>query len=578
MSKLSDLLSNPSGRLCYAAVAEIYDPVSKRAALFPISTAGFTSLPTDGVPNYFFAPRIDSLPTFKRSLFAQGRLSGSSDSPETALVANATDGQIDYFYDFAWAARPVELLVGGEGFALREYGTIAILAAQEPTYTDDAITIPLRDVSFLADREIQSRRYATGDQLAGKVMPEVWGYCPKVQPIYLGVDTVTGRHRFGVGSGPIVGVTDVWDRGSPLLYANDPANPLPGEYIVDVATGTVTLGGSFVGPIQVSVIGRRYLSVTSTSTIEFGGGVKSFAVTPGPPEPQFSVGMKVRCLSADDPNGTWLDGFVVSPRPGGTLAVNMVAGQTTGATTISNWIICPWGTAAGILCAMADALGLGPYIEPASRIALNEKQAAVCGYWVPEGGNGRQLLDAVAEGTGCYWYIGRFNGFFVGRVDLPTGDPVATFDEMGIDKIERISTDEPVWQVVLRHMPSWSTLTQDQIAGVANPLAFTEKAWTMTGLVPENRTTYLSERSIEIELLFQDYNAALSELNRQFNMFGYRRNYFRITLSNALLRLNLTHVIKVSYPRYGLQAGKLFTVIDIEEDYNTGKVIVGAWG
>ncbi|MFY9291045.1 MAG: hypothetical protein WAP03_10170 [Methylorubrum rhodinum] len=587
MSKLTDLLNDPAAEKRYASLATAYDPVSPgRNILFPISSHGFSALPTDGVSNAFFAPRIDGLPIFERALFSQGKLSGSSSSPETSLVAIAADGAIDYFYDFAWAGRRFELYLGGEGFAFNEYGLVIILVQQDPTYTDTTITIPLRDISFLTDAEIQSARYqGTGGaegsgEVGGKLKPEAWGFCPHVQPIYLGLDA-NGRHQFGVGSGPIVGVLQVWDRASPLLYAANPASPQPGEYIVDVSTGTITLGGAFNGPIQADVLGRRYLSVPSPSTIAFDATVKNFAVTAGPPEPQFSVGMKVRCLLAADPAGTWLDGIVTGTRPGGTISVIPLAGQSTGLNPLTSWIICPWGTPAGILCAMSEAVfGTTDYTDTAARVALNNVQPATCGYWVPEGGNAKQLLDLVAEGTGCLWFITRFNTFRVGRIDLPSGEPVASYDSTSILSIERVSTDEPTWQVVLNWGKRWSTLNDDQVAGVANRLKFTEE-WEPPFIGEDDilKSIYRSDNRIKIDTIFQDFYATQSELFRQFNIFSFpRKDYFKITQRRDIMSLGLGNVISVQYPRYGLSAGKLFTIVDIKEDYNTGIVEMGVWG
>lgn len=582
MSKLTDLLNDPAAEKRYAILATAYDPAPPgQNVLFPISDNGFSSLSSDGVQNAFFAPRIDSLPVFERALFSQGKLSGASSSPETSLVAIAADGEIDYFYDFAWAGRRFELYLGGADFTFSEYGLVIVLVQRDPTYTDSTITIPLRDISFLTDAELQTVRYSgTGGaegngEVGGKLKPEAWGFCPQVQPVYLGISG-GGQHIFGVSSGPIVGVPRVWDRGS--LLTPVASSPVPGQYAVDVATGTITLGGAFVGPIQADVIGRRYVSVPSTTTHTIGAGTKTFTVTAGPPEPQISVGMRVRCMATADPSMTYLDGIVTGTRPGNQISV--IVDGYRGSGSYSSWIICPWGTAAGILCAMSETVfATTVYTDIAARIALNNVQPATCGYWVPQGGNTKQLLDLVAEGSGCYWYVTRFNTFRVGRIDIPSDDPVASYDSGSILTIERLSTDEPVWQIVLKYGRKWSTLTLDQVSGVANALDFTEEWQTMVGQDPVIKSIYRSNNQIEIETIFQDFNAAQAELFRQYNVFSFpRKDYFRVTQRRDLMSLSLGNIIFIQYPRYGLANGKLFVIVDIKEDYNTGIVEMGVWG
>ncbi|SFL18803.1 hypothetical protein [Methylorubrum salsuginis] len=602
MSKLSDLLGSSAPDLRYAVIAHCIDTQLLAPRIVPVSTHGFISLPSDETANAYFAPRINDLPTFERALFSEGKLSGRSSSNKTQISLVNSDGGLDFIYPFAWAGRPLLFYVGGEGFSFSDYGLVTILTCDEPTFTDELVTLPLQDVSFYLDREIQRTSYlGTGGaegsgQLYGKLKPDAWGCCRHVEPVYLGVDTATGRHSFGIGSGPIVGVLNLWDRGSKLTYAADGVTPQPGEYIVDVNTGTITLGGAFLGPIQVDVLGRRYLAVSSSSPVTIGLGTKTFTVEvggssggddddgnggSGGDERQISFGMRVRCLLATDPGGTWMDGVVTGTRPGNTITVNVDSYRSTGLNPSSSWIICPWGTVAGIMHAMAEALDLTEqqgYQDSAARIALNDLLPATAGYWVPQGGNGLQLLDAVAEGGGCYWYITRANTFRTGRIDLPSGEPDAAFDDLTITSINRITTGQPTYKFTLKFRRNWSTLSTDQIAGVAEAATFTEEWSAAFGTYPPALLTYQSTKSVEIETVFDEFNPAQTELARQFSFFGVRRDYFKITLKQALLSLSLGMVVSIKTGRYGLSAGKLFRIVDLKEYYETGLVEIGVFG
>lgn len=292
MSRFTDLLANFQASKRFLVVLEPYDPDTSSVKTLYYSSHGFVTEPSDTPANTFYEPRLKSAFSFQRSLFSSGKLSGRSVPGNGSIVLNNDDGGLDALANYAWGGRRVRVYLGGFRFALSDFGLIFDGTAETISFGDADLTINLRDLSHLFDREMQTLTFAGiggtegSSDLAGKRKPMPLGVVRNVAPIYLGPDT--GQHLFAVGSGPIIGVLGVYDRGAALTYN---AAPGAGEYSVNLEAGIITLGGSFDGPITCSVIGRRYLNVTSTTSNAIGTGSKTFTVPSGQ---RLAVGMRVR--------------------------------------------------------------------------------------------------------------------------------------------------------------------------------------------------------------------------------------------------------------------------------------------
>ncbi|MCO5129737.1 MAG: hypothetical protein M9932_04135 [Xanthobacteraceae bacterium] len=575
MSKFTDLLGNFESEKRFLCIAEPYDLALASTVPHYFSSHGFVTEPGDTPPNTYFDGRLKEALEFKRSLFSNGKVSGRSIPGAGAIKLNNDDGVLDGLAGLAWSGRRVRVWLGGPDFTMADYGLIFDGTAQGIAYGDAEITINLRDLQYLFDREIQPLKFAgTGGgegaaDLADRRKPIALGVCRNVEPVYLGPDT--GQHIFAVGDGPIVGVLRVLDRGVPLDFVA--AAPTPGQWTVDCATGVVTLGGDYVGPVTADVIGKRYLSVTSSSSVTVGTGSKTFTVAAGQPLP---IGAMVRVASAGAMNAVWMDGKVTG-YSGTSLAIEVT--EAAGSGTDDDWIISPWGTVAGIMKAIVDGYGV-TNIDTAALTALNTLQPATVGHWIDQGGNGLDILDAITDGASCYYGFKRDGSFTAGRVDAPAS-PTASYATYQILDIDRGDVQDPAFEVVVKYRRNYAPANLKDIDGTAadGDKTFLTNEWRQTSASDAAiQTAFPLSDPIEMESIFDDADDAAAEATRLLALMGVPRGYFNVDLKVQPLALNNGDTVAIMHNRYGLDGGVNLVVLDLDEDLTDYQVRLGVWG
>lgn len=89
----------------------------------------------------------------------------------------------------------------------------------------------------------------------GSPVPLALGRCFNVAPVLVDFAAQT----YQVSAGPIQAITAVYDQAVPLLEVS--RDPQPGEYSVNLASGTVTLGGTPAGQITADVQGLKVAGI-----------------------------------------------------------------------------------------------------------------------------------------------------------------------------------------------------------------------------------------------------------------------------------------------------------------------------
>lgn len=576
MTAFTDLLADFQSEKVQLCCLEPYDiDLAATVALY-YSTHGFTSEPGDTPANINYAPRIKGSLEYSRSLFSDNKLSGRSLPGLGTLVFNNADGGLDALADHAWKGRRVRVWLGGRDFALSDYGLIFAGIIDSHEFGDGEFTVHLSDSQVLLDGEIQSVAFlGTGgaegaSDLADKLKPFGYGICRNVTPVYLGPDT--GTHRFAVGDGLIIGVLRVLDVGVALTYVA--SAPGAGQWSVDVATGVITLGGNFNGPITVDLIGKRYLSATSATSWTVGTGSKTFTITAGL---ALSTGMKVRVARTSALASTWGDGAITA-YSGTSLTVNVT--EISGAAgPFSDWTISPWGTVAGAIRHAAGLRGVTSF-DVASFTALDALQPGTITKWIPEGGNALQILDELADGAGCF-YGGKRNGEFeVGRLD-PPGVSVETYDDKRILKLTRERTEDPAHKVTVRYRRNHTPLALNQVDGTAADAdkTFLTNEWRqMSDDDAAILTGYPSSKPIIVDSVFDDATVAAAEASRLLALFGVRRDYFKATLKVQPLARDLGDTVTIEHNRYQLAGGQDLLMVSFAANLNKFEIEPGLWG
>lgn len=578
MSKFTDLLSDFESEKHLLCHLEPYDLTEEDTVDLYYSTHGFTSEPNDSPANTFYDARLKQSFTFHRSMFEPGRLSGSSIPSYGSIVLNNRDGGLDHLAGYAWGGRRARVWLGGADFALADYGLIFDGTVEAIEFGDGEISLRLRDLKYKFDREIQPAVFAgTGAEEGGvdvlnRRKPQPWGICRNVPLLYLGVNG--GKHTFFAGA-DIIGVLRVRDLGYELTF--NASTPGPAEWTVNLSTGLVTLGGSYNGPITADIVGKRYLSATSSTSWAMATGSKTFTISSGL---ALAVGMKVRVARTSALHSTYGDG-VITAYSGTSLTVNIASlGATTG--THSDWTISPWGTVAGIVKAIATSMDISTF-DSASFTALDAALPATVGYYISEGGNALQHLDTICNGASCHHGFTRAGAYQIGRLSAPTSpDSAYGLSDILDDSFERRATEDPNHEVVVRYARNWfGPMTGNQLVGAVSDAdrAFLTQEWRQE---KDDDSSVLNafplSKPITVDSIFDEATDAAAEATRLLGMFGVLRGYYTGRLKVQPLTLDIGGTTTITHNRYSLDGGADMRRVDISENLDRKEVTLGLWG
>lgn len=542
------------------------------------STHGFISEPSDTPANQYYDSRLKNSYEFQRSLFSGGRLTGSSVPSFGSITLINTDGELDILADYRWGGRRVRIWMGGPDFDLADYGLVFDGTAEGIEVGDGEITIRLRDLKYLFDKEIQAETFAVtgfGSDVVNRRKPLPYGMCRNVPLLYTGVDG-NGKHSFFAGAN-IIGVYSVRDLGLELTFIDPAGVPTPGQWTCDLTTGVITLGGSFSGPVTGDVIGTRYLSAASSTSWTVGTGSKAFTIDAGL---AFTVGMMVRVTNGRDPETTWGDGLVTA-YSGTTLTVLVSeVGDTAGTDT--DWVISPWGTVAGIVKAIGTLMGVTTFDE-ASFADIDTAQPATVGYYIDEGGNALGHLDAICNGASCHYGFTRAAEFQIGRLSIPgTADSSYGASDIIDDTFQRQIIEDPAYEVVVRYGRNWfGSMADNQLVGAVSDTdrSFLTNEWRQAKVTDLNvLDTFPQSTPIIVDSIFDDATVAEAEAERLMAMFGVPRAYYIGRFKMQPLSLDIGGTTTITHARYGLSEGVDLRRVELGENLNTFEVEMGLWG
>lgn len=261
-----DVIANdPTVERIYLLIATPYDPVTAAEITVYISSAPFTSDPTDTPALVQFKPRLRNPYNVQNQLFEEGRpIAGTSIPGFGAKTILNGDGLFDDWVGYEWSGRTLKTYLTTPGRTLAESAQIAESKASSLSWDLDQLTIPVRDFRLLLQKPINTTLYAGtgglegGDALKSKPKPRVWGRFFNEEPVL--VDGTT--HTYQINDGSIQEITAVKDRGVSLSFDQDVADittvtPVPGEYATSLATGYIKLGEAPDGTLTVDGKGNN---------------------------------------------------------------------------------------------------------------------------------------------------------------------------------------------------------------------------------------------------------------------------------------------------------------------------------
>lgn len=267
--------------------------------------------------------------------------------------------------------------------------------------------------------------------------------------------------------------------------------------------------------------------------------------------------------------------FTLLVNPNGTVTCD-VRGDNSGTGYIS--------TVADIIERIATDFGNISVddLDLVSFANINSLNSSDVGIWTGTTDvNIKSVLDFLLESVGGWWRFTRLDKLQLG-IFRESSNTVLGIDETDIIKIRRVSTPLHSWRSSINYAKNWTILNRDRLAGAVTDDAanfFGEEYRSVItptfGEVTENLLS--SERYITSLLI--SYDSALAEVNRQQDLFGTSgRSIYEVTLGGLLFNDVIGSGIFLSYPRFGLDAGRNFVVIGSSENAGANNQILTLWG
>ncbi|UJX42967.1 hypothetical protein K9F62_09935 [Desulfovibrio sp. JY] len=513
----------------YLLDLEAYDIAAGAVTTLRYSSGGLTTPPDDTPPNAYYAPLLAIPASFEVSVFKDGVTGGAGDISLGEIELVAVSGGLDTLAGYALDGRRFVLRHAAHGRVdTAETVMTGVVESLELTWTRAILNI--RDRRAELEKPIQANLYAGtdsgpdgvegDDNLKGDEKPLCYGHCCNAPTTKVNASTLI----YQIHDGPVAAIEAVYDKGLPLTATQD------------------------------------YADVASLQAATFSAG-------------QFAT-----CLSAGM--------FRLWAKPAGAVTAD-VRGDASGGYV---------STVAGIMeRILRTRAGYGSTdLSAADFAALAAANPAEVGLCIDagDGADMDQVLDDLARSIGAWWTLDRFGVVRVGRFEAPAGEPVATLTEVeilagdggGVEQIPANDTGNgvPVHRVSLTYGRNWSVQDDNDLAGAVED---DRRAW----LAEKTRTVVAEDAAvldihplspaIDIDTLLVEAAAANNEADRLLALYKVRRQRFRVRLRPRYgLPLSLGNVVRLTLPRFGLSAGKLFAVLGLALDFEDGYVEADLYG
>jgi hypothetical protein len=482
-----------------------------------------------GTSAVYFDARIIEPGNFSRSVFSPGSTSGESEVGAGEIVLANPDGALDALLDYGFDGRAVRIsTVPDESTAFTSAVRWATATAQQVEVNWKRATVRLRDRLELLRKPMQTTFYL-GTTTSG------------------GLNSAEGQPE------------DLKDQPKPLLFGeafNIPAR-LANAYdliyqVHDGAVGSIDAVYDAGAPLLFSA---DFTTITALRTATIQGGYYASAK---------NLGL-----------------FRLGASPFGLVTCDASEGANAAART-----------AAQVALRLLAEVGVsGVDLSASTFTALDTKNAAPVGVWFPDETTALDAAGSVLASVGAWLLPNRSGVFEVGRLEAPSGTPVATWTATEIlDRgagIERIATNDtgagvPVWKVTVRYHRHYAVQGNAEVAGCVASARRAELASEWRTVKSENaaiKTKHLLATELTIDTCFADTADAQAEADRLLALYSVRRDRLVVPIDTDLAAgVDLGRTVSIAVPRWGYTSGRTMTVLGITEGAASGVTDVEVWG
>lgn len=595
--------------LIYRCRATIYDPAAvANKTLYTCTGLGYRTGPADTPANQVYVPCIQQPASLQRDAWDTGTTGGASRQAYGNLVHVGADGQLDAWVAYIFAGWPFEIDMGDETAGNGAFTTVFKGSQGLMTWDQKRFTTPISDRLSDLDRPFMPATFfgtnsgATGiegltSDLGGKAPTMAYG---------------------GSVAGPVDNVTPQQVNTSLKIYALNWVGALS-RSTVAVANGARTFvldrdvpftAGNYCSALADAsnyVIGTvtSYTPATKTLvmsvTTAVGGGsasqwqVKGTRAVAGIP----AVRDRESALTFSGTDRATLALLQAAVISAGFYDTCLAEGLFRVGGTVYNAVTCDWYENTSTMAQIAKAAIIGPGgfgtadVSAADVAALDTANSDPVALWVEPGMTIKAGIDKVMASDSCYFGPDQFGVYRMGQLVAPVGSPVATFTQNNVISITQLGTNDasrgvPLWR-------NWSNYrenhTVQQLAAILNTVAdsraqFAEDQWRQS--LPADdlavKATYPNADLQGFDTCFTTATGANNAATRRKGFYGAPQVRYQIKLRlddvngpGIIAAVTMASVVTLAFPRFGLDAGKLFTILGIGLDLRLWALVLTLW-
>ena len=212
---------------------------------------------------------------------------------------------------------------------------------------------------------------------------------------------------------------------------------------------------------------------------------------------------------------------------------------------------------------------------------LNTANASTIGFYINSQKSILSVLDEICNTVGAFYGFDRDGVFEVERVELATGAADAEFDKTTIIEIQRLASSVPNYRTRVGYKRNYTVFSDSDLSSsvtAANRDFMVRDQLFETVTSSGTLTAYPNSDEILVESLFAGSGAASTEATRLDAIYDSQRDFYRIKVKTQPYTLKLNDVVKITFNRYNLTSGKLFTVVSLIEDAAINEIELELWG
>lgn len=489
-----------------------------------VSQGALVTGPAATPPHTAFLARVTQPALLRLDLFEPGGAGGASRVNVGEIVLANPDGALDEWIAWGFSGRAAIIRSGDDAAAYpAAWLKVLTLAMDQPEFDEGQVRIRVRDRQSELDVSAHPASYGGTNALPGGVDggADLAGTTkPRAWGVCKNIAPVcvnTARFIYQAHDGGLVSVDGVYDRG-----------------------GALTAGTAYSSEADMQAN--------------------------APAAGQYRA---------------WLGGGMIrlGSRPSGQLTADVTAGTGTAAR------------AGSIMQALAVAAGIASGdIVAADVAALDAAAPYTLGLYLPAGDTttARAAMDRVCSGLAAWFGFDGAGRLRMGQLTTPAGaSPAVYIAAHQIRSLKRRALTGagalPAWRCAVRYGVNNTVQTSDLVASVTAD----RQAW----LSVADRVSVVTDAAVKVQhLLAADLEVASvidakadadTEAARQLALYKVRRDAFDVVTQlpdSALALLEPGCAVSVTWPRWGLAAGRVLRVIGVQINRATRTATLTVWG